>query len=54
MHAVVGSRELSEAWAPQVAAVVGFFLGRGWGKTDTTSETSFRPKTFGWGAGAVR
>src|SRR5688572_27840881 len=29
--AVVGSRELSEAWAPQVAAVVVFFLARGWG-----------------------
>src|SRR5687768_14355739 len=29
--AVVGSRALSEAWASQVAVVVGFFLARGWG-----------------------
>jgi hypothetical protein len=29
--AVVGSRELPEAWARQVAEVVGFFVTRGWG-----------------------
>ena len=29
--AVVGARVLPEACAPQVAAVVGFLLGRGWG-----------------------
>jgi hypothetical protein len=29
--AVVGSRELPPAWAAQVAEVVRFFLGRGWG-----------------------
>ncbi len=29
--AVVGSRELPQAWAAQVAAVVGFFVRRGWG-----------------------
>jgi hypothetical protein len=29
--AVVGARALPEAWAPQVAAVVRHFLGRGWG-----------------------
>jgi hypothetical protein len=29
--AVVGARVLPEAFAPQVSAVVGFFLGRGWG-----------------------
>jgi hypothetical protein len=29
--AVVGSRELPRAWASQVAAVVGFFIERGWG-----------------------
>jgi hypothetical protein len=29
--AVVGSRELPPVWAAQVAQVVGFFVGRGWG-----------------------
>ena len=29
--AVVGARVLPEAWASQVAAVVRFFLERGWG-----------------------
>src|SRR5262245_29023571 len=29
--AVVGSRELPESWAHQVAGVVGFFVQRGWG-----------------------
>jgi hypothetical protein len=29
--AVVGARALPEAWAPQVAEVVRFLLGRGWG-----------------------
>ena len=29
--AVVGARALPEEWAPQVAAVVRHFLGRGWG-----------------------
>jgi len=29
--AVVGSRELPSLWASHVAAVVGFFVGRGWG-----------------------
>lgn len=29
--AVVGARALPEAWADQVAEVVRFFVGRGWG-----------------------